>query len=331
MKGIDIASMQGVVDFAKVKASGIEIVYIKATEGLTYNSPTMLTQYNGARAVGLKTSFYHYLRANNPEDEADHFMSVVKGLPVECKYAIDVEVTLGQTKAQIVSNIRRFADRLIANGLKVIVYTGDAFYSAYIANTIADNLGMWIAHYHCSRPDKIGIGFQYSESGRLDGINGDVDLDTFTNEILLNSAGTVYAPIALPSQPVVYKGDPYVGIIQTQLNAMMKPSPLLVVDGFGGDKTTEQIKRFQTVCNITVDGKWGPQCIACVNLIYAKTVCGLPYVQRVPTRLIQYRMGIKFDGVFGTTTDKVVRAWQKANNLVVDGKVGDASWKKLIG
>lgn len=190
MKGIDIASMQGTVDFAKVKAAGIEIVYIKATEGLTYNSPTMLAQYKGAKAVGLKVGFYHYLRANNPVSEANNFLAVTAGLGVDCKYAIDVEIPLGQTASQISSNIRQFADHLIANGKGVIVYTGDAFYSAYLNSTV-QNIGMWIAHYGVSKPDKIGVGFQYSETGRLNGVNGDVDLDTFTNDIFLKPVATI--------------------------------------------------------------------------------------------------------------------------------------------
>ena len=63
MKSIDIASYQQNVDFVKVKNSGIEIVYIKAMEGITYNNPLLEPQYRGAIAVGLKIGFYHYLRA----------------------------------------------------------------------------------------------------------------------------------------------------------------------------------------------------------------------------------------------------------------------------
>ena len=76
MKGIDIASYQQNVDFVKVKNSGIEIVYIKATEGVTYNNPLLDSQYSGAIAAGLKIGFYHFLRANDPILEAKYFLSL---------------------------------------------------------------------------------------------------------------------------------------------------------------------------------------------------------------------------------------------------------------
>lgn len=41
MKGIDISSYQQNVDFIKVKNSGVQIVYIKATEGVTYTNPLL--------------------------------------------------------------------------------------------------------------------------------------------------------------------------------------------------------------------------------------------------------------------------------------------------
>ena len=97
MKGIDISSYQGNVDFVKVKNSGIEIVYIKATEGITYTNPLLKSQYSGAIAVGLKVGFYHFLRANDPTLEAKYFLSVINGLSVECKYAVDVEDLAGRT------------------------------------------------------------------------------------------------------------------------------------------------------------------------------------------------------------------------------------------
>ncbi|MCB2292184.1 hypothetical protein LGK95_01360 [Clostridium algoriphilum] len=146
MRGIDIASYQQNIDFKKVKNSGIEIVYIKATEGVTYENPLLILQYSEAKAAGLKIGFYHYLRANDPILEAKHFLIVIDGLSSDCKYAIDVEASLGQTISKISRNVRLFADHLISNGKEVCIYTGDNFYSKNLDNSVK-NIPLWVAHY----------------------------------------------------------------------------------------------------------------------------------------------------------------------------------------
>ncbi|SFD43866.1 N-acetylmuramoyl-L-alanine amidase [Bacillus sp. UNCCL81] len=47
-------------------------------------------------------------------------------------------------------------------------------------------------------------------------------------------------------------------------------------------------------------------------------------------KLIQAKLGIKDDGIFGAITDKTVRDFQKKNKLTVDGKVGPKTWTKLF-
>lgn len=187
MKGIDIDSYQQNIDFGKVKDSGIEIVYIKATEGITYNNPLLESQYIGARSVGLKIGFFHYLRTNNPILEAKHFLSIIAGLSADCKCVIDIEEATGKTITQISSNVRLFANYLISNGKEVCIYTTDDFYSNNLDNSVK-NIPLWVAHYGVVKPDAINcIGFQYSRSGRVDGINGIVDLDEFKSSIIINS------------------------------------------------------------------------------------------------------------------------------------------------
>ena len=191
MKGIDISSNQTNIDFSKVKASGVEIVYIKSTEGLTYDNPAMRLQYNNAKSANLKVGFYHYLRANNAVQEAEHMLRTTQGLPVDCKYIIDVEEVLGQTKLQINSNVRRFADYLISKGLEVGIYTGDNFYSTVLDCTVK-NIPLWVAHYGVNKPDASNyVGFQSTDIGRVNGINGYCDIDDFSSGILLNNIASI--------------------------------------------------------------------------------------------------------------------------------------------
>jgi GH25 family lysozyme M1 (1,4-beta-N-acetylmuramidase) len=184
MKGIDISNNQGAIDFIQVRNSGIEVVYIKATEGLTFTDPNLINNYNKAKAAKLKVGFYHFLRNNNPVSEAQHFIQSIDGLQADCLHMIDAEVQLGQTVAQISYNVRQFANYLLGQGKQVGIYTGDYFYRDNLDNTIKD-LPLWVACYGGTPMATNYVGVQYSEAGRVPGISTNVDLDTFTDSILI--------------------------------------------------------------------------------------------------------------------------------------------------
>ncbi|WP_276328024.1 GH25 family lysozyme, partial [Clostridium beijerinckii] len=61
MKGIDVSNHNGSINFGRVKDSGIEAVYIKATEGTTFKDRCLEVNYSNAHCEGLKTGFYHFL------------------------------------------------------------------------------------------------------------------------------------------------------------------------------------------------------------------------------------------------------------------------------
>ena len=64
--GIDVSNHQGRIDWNKVaNDDNVQFVYIKATEGATYVSPTFEQNIREAREAGLKVGFYHFLRATS--------------------------------------------------------------------------------------------------------------------------------------------------------------------------------------------------------------------------------------------------------------------------
>lgn len=185
-----MSSYQGTIDFVKVKASGIEIVYIKATEGISYINPNLKTSYNNAKGAGFKIGFYHFLRDNNPVSEAQFFLGTLDGLSPDCKYVIDVELALNQNVAKISSNVRKFADYLISKGKEVAIYTGDYFYRDNLDSTVK-NLPLWVANYGSKIIATTYNGLQYSDTGIVSGISGYVDLDRFDNGILITEVKKV--------------------------------------------------------------------------------------------------------------------------------------------
>ena len=186
MKGIDVSGHNGAIDFNKVKASGVEIVYIKATEGVTFVNPLCLIHYNAAKLAGLKIGFYHFLQHDSPVAEAQHFLATIEGLTCNCKHIIDVEDQSKWTIAEASLAVRQFEDYLISKNKEVAIYTDDYFYRDTLDCTVKD-LPLWLANYGSTILAKSYIGLQYSSTGRIDGISGDVDLDNFDNGILLKT------------------------------------------------------------------------------------------------------------------------------------------------
>lgn len=327
MKGIDISAYQGNVDFNQVKASGVEVVYIKATEGVTYTDPPVKSYYEGAKAAGLKVGFYHFLRANYPIAEAQHFLDVIKDLPADCKYAIDVEVALGQTAQQIQNNVRQFAAYLKQQGKDVVIYTYSSFFKDYLNIT---DIPLWIAEYGVNKPNVSVpyIGFQYSETGAVNGINGNVDLDEFSDSILLSSTGTTQTVQQIP-QRQIKQGNDTIKTIQTQLNTLLKKG--LTVDGIEGPLTTAAIKEFQGIMGLAVDGVVGSNTNGAIQQIFSRPTDGVPYPHyEYASRYIQFRVGAAADGVFGNGTKIAVQNWQARHGLSPDGVVGSQTWSKLL-
>jgi len=252
MNFIDVSNFQGVIDYNKLKTvvPKIDGILIQATQGLTLNNGYLMQQYNGANAAGLKIGVYHFLRANNAIAEAEHFVSAIKGLKLDCLCFIDVEIPLGQSSAQICSNVLQFSNHLTSNGYKVGIYSSDAFYSAYLTNATVRKLPLWVAHYGVSAPDaNPHIGFQYSESGRVNGIVGDVDLSTFSDGVLLNNiTGSV-------ANTIMRNGETSkrVSLLQSILNIIFTGS-IKNIDGNFGPITLALVDRYQKAMGLPVTG-----------------------------------------------------------------------------
>lgn len=197
--GIDVSEWQGEINWAEVSNSGIEVAYIRASEGNNYVDPYALDNYNGAKANNIKVGFYHYLTARtNAEalDEAEFFVSAIKGLNVDCKLAMDFEYFGELDRNQINQISRTFLEEVKRlSGKEVIIYS-DAYNAAYtFGEQLAEEYPVWIADYGVTEPGDgnwdVWEGFQYTDEGRVAGIYGSVDKDYFTNGIFLSSSEAI--------------------------------------------------------------------------------------------------------------------------------------------
>ncbi|MDD3224915.1 MAG: GH25 family lysozyme [Clostridium sp.] len=79
-KVIDIYSEDNVISWSEVKASGVQWVYIEATDGISYVNPKMDSQYHGAKSASSLVIFYHFAQRNPVQIEYNHFMTTISKL-----------------------------------------------------------------------------------------------------------------------------------------------------------------------------------------------------------------------------------------------------------
>jgi lysozyme len=202
MKGIDISNYQTNVDYARVKNSGIEAAYLKATEGTGYQDRLRDTHYHGLKDQGIKVGFYHFFRANRDAvEQATFFANTVKGYEVDLKHVCDVETTEGLDRDTLSNAVKTFVDKVKElTGIDCIIYTGSSF-SKDNLTTVLRGTQLWLAHYTTGTPSwNTAIwdhwsGWQYSDSGNINGIFGGVDVDNFNDDLLVDGCRTYVAPV----------------------------------------------------------------------------------------------------------------------------------------
>lgn len=203
-QGIDVSAYQGRINYYDVKNAGIDIVYIKASEGDYLEDPEFRNNYEGARKNGLNIGFYHFVRARSEEQairEAEFFSRVISDTQPNCRLAMDFEVFGDLTDNEINNISRVFLEKAQElTGKEMVIYSNTYDARAIFSYELASRYPLWVAQYGVSTPSDNGkwqnwIGFQYWDRGRIAGINGNVDLDRFTKEIFLSDSGEIPTPI----------------------------------------------------------------------------------------------------------------------------------------
>ena len=181
--GIDISHHQGKIDWKQVaKEERVSFVYIKATEGGTYQDPLYKHNLKQARKRGLKVGSYHFLRTTSSIWlQYLNIMCHIKKEKQDLVPMIDVEECKHWTSEQLQDSLKLLV-RLIENeyGQKPIIYAGQNFYTKRLGNKFAD-YPLWIARYG-DVPPALNAPYsiwQFTQKGKLTGIKGYVDLNRF--------------------------------------------------------------------------------------------------------------------------------------------------------
>jgi len=185
-KALDVSVYQGHINWAAVKAAGYDIAIIKVSGGDGPNGDYIDglagEHYNGAMAAGLAVGTYHFLGPNvTPEQQADWFIQVCTPLDENQVLLVDFEDSVADPMDQV----RRFVQEVHnKTGLWPIKYMNGSTYNAHPwdSDPVLKNCGNWIAWY--GRDPNVDlpvngtyIVHQYTSTGSVPGIAGNVDLD----------------------------------------------------------------------------------------------------------------------------------------------------------
>ncbi|QHT63064.1 glycoside hydrolase [Paenibacillus lycopersici] len=185
VKIIDVSHYQGTIDWQKVHDDGVAGAFIKATDGIGVTDSAFRTNAVQAPAAGLRVGFYHYAHPekNDAAAEARYFASVVAGYKADFPHVLDVEGQASKVPANKLTNwcVSYLNEVQRLTGHEAMIYTGASFAKTYLGKALGA-WPLWVAHYGKDKPMDNDTWsewavFQYSASGTVRGIGGQVDMD----------------------------------------------------------------------------------------------------------------------------------------------------------
>lgn len=193
VRGFDVSHHQSVLLadwFACRKAEGYQFVYVKASEGQTYQDAYFTSNVRNAFKAGLRVGAYHFARPDSAAGDAaaevanfraasaavDDLLTLPPCLDLESRGDADpaTKVAEPMTGSALVAWADEFCKALEPDAPTwaqvPILYTGKAFFEAYLPHVTTP---LWCARYGGSRLSDPGLSrmwqiWQHSQSDNLD-------------------------------------------------------------------------------------------------------------------------------------------------------------------
>ena len=196
MKGIDVSSYQGTIDWSKVKKDGCEFAIIRLGIGDNITSQDDLQLQNnikGCQENGIPYSFYLVSYAKRTtgnesvESEIEHTKRLIQGTnPFAIFYDMEIENTTYLGKDTLINFAIQYCDYFKNLGYNVGVYANKNWFTNYLNYDLLKSKGykIWLAHYGVNQPGLECDLWQYSDKGNVNGINTNTtDLNIMYNDI----------------------------------------------------------------------------------------------------------------------------------------------------
>ena len=188
-KYIDVSTHQGEIDWEKVKSAGIDGVMIRAGYGQGVVDKQFVRNISECNRLGIPCGVFWFGYARSvtmAKKEAEYCLAAIKDYKVELPVAYDYEYesvnyakSLGITitKAMATAFVHAFCGAVEEAGYYAMNYAGRDFLRSYFDETTLC-YDLWHPWYGNAAEPGVDCGiWQYTSTGSVDGIEGDVDLN----------------------------------------------------------------------------------------------------------------------------------------------------------
>jgi len=188
VRGIDVSHHQGAIHWPSVARDDVRFAYIKATEGGDFRDRLFQRNVRGAQRAGLPIGAYHFFTlCRSGREQAENYLSAIRGHRMRLPPAVDLEFGgncgARPTQAQFDRELADFmAEVKRRTGREPILYVTREFHEEYVAGGRFHRQPLWVRDLVAGldRPSRSRVMFwQFAHRGRVDGIEGPVDLNVF--------------------------------------------------------------------------------------------------------------------------------------------------------
>ena len=245
-KGIDVSSWQENINWEDVQNNNINFAIVRATYGTTGTDEFFSTNMEGISKTSIHPGAYHYSYAKSlseAKEEAQHFLNVIKPYSFSYPVAFDIEdSSLEYLGVQTLTDItREFCQTIQNNGYYVCIFSSINWLNNYLDMNALSNFDVWLSQWDSSPSYSGNFGiWQYTSSGTVSGINGDVDMDIsyrnypeiISNAGLNNGSGSSGGNVTYYT---VIPGDSLWSIAERFLGSGYKYNKIVVLNGLTSD------------------------------------------------------------------------------------------------
>lgn len=198
--GVDVSAFQGDIDWAQVKASGIQFAMLRlgyrgwGAKGTLVEDEYIQKNLAGTAAVELPVGAYFFSQATSVGEvweEIEFMLGILGDYRLEYPIVLDWEVAdpngriNGVTRRELTDMLLYFCEEMSGRGFDPMVYFNWTQSSRMLYLNELEDYPFWLALYQdrMTYPFRVEM-WQYTNSGTVPGIAGEVDINLYIPDLL---------------------------------------------------------------------------------------------------------------------------------------------------